>query len=303
MAQDLTNSSIQRQNILNNPFSMAEVEKAAGIRGIPFEGRSVLLKEQVVQFFGVSARTVENYLSQHEAELARNGYEVVRASRLKSLKKVIQDEDVTEINFGNINKSPQLGIFDFRAFLNLSMLMVESERAKLLRKLILDIAIDTINARSGGGTKYINQRDEEFIGAWYPQEVYRKRFTDALRDFIDLGNFKYPLYTNRVYVSIFKENADEYRKILKLNSTDKLRDTLYAEVLDLIASYEYGFAETLRAKSTALGRKLYSSEVDQIFVNFESLPHCSEMNLSASWALRAKSLMRDWQTQWMLCGA
>jgi hypothetical protein len=44
--------------------------------------------------------------------------------------------DVPEIYFGNIAKSPQLGIFDFRAFLNLAMLMVESERARLLRQVM-----------------------------------------------------------------------------------------------------------------------------------------------------------------------
>jgi hypothetical protein len=33
------------------------------------------------------------------------------------------------------------------------MLMVESERARLLRQAILDIVIDTINQRTGGGTQ------------------------------------------------------------------------------------------------------------------------------------------------------
>lgn len=56
-----------------------------------------------------------------------------------------------------------LGVFDFRAFLNLAMLMQESERARLLRQAILDIVVDTINQRTGGGTKYINQRDEDFL--------------------------------------------------------------------------------------------------------------------------------------------
>jgi hypothetical protein len=29
------------------PYALAEIEKAAGIRGIPFEGKTVVLKEQV----------------------------------------------------------------------------------------------------------------------------------------------------------------------------------------------------------------------------------------------------------------
>ena len=47
MSKDLTNSAVDRQNILNNPYALAEIEKAAGLRGIPFEGKTVVLKEQV----------------------------------------------------------------------------------------------------------------------------------------------------------------------------------------------------------------------------------------------------------------
>jgi hypothetical protein len=43
MSKDLTNSAVDRQNILNNPYALAEIEKAAGIRGIPFEGKTVVL--------------------------------------------------------------------------------------------------------------------------------------------------------------------------------------------------------------------------------------------------------------------
>ena len=39
-------------------------------------------------------------------------------------------QDVPDINVGNIsNRTPQLAIFDFRAFLNISMLLTESENA------------------------------------------------------------------------------------------------------------------------------------------------------------------------------
>jgi len=172
MSKDLTNSAIDRQNILNNPYALAEIEKAAGIRGIPFEGKTVVLKEQVAQFFEVSLRTVENYLEQNAEELARNGYEVLTGNRLKILKLSISALDVPETDFGNISRAPQLGVLDFRAFLNLAMLMAESERAALLRRAILDIVIDTINRRTGGGTRYINQRDEDFIQSAFQEEIY-----------------------------------------------------------------------------------------------------------------------------------
>jgi hypothetical protein len=49
------------------------------------------------------------------------------------------------------------------------MLLTESERARMLRHTILDIVIDTINQRTGGSTKYINQRDEDFILAYFQE--------------------------------------------------------------------------------------------------------------------------------------
>ncbi|WP_293647640.1 DNA-binding protein [Thiolapillus sp.] len=271
MSQDLTNSSTQRQNILNNPFALREIEQATHIQGIPFEGRSVVLKEQVAAFFEVTPRTVDNYLEKFSDELRRNGYEVLRGKRLKELKKAISESGANETDF--VTKTTVLGIFDFRAFLNLAMLMVESERARLLRQAILDIVIDTINQRTGGGTKYINQRDEDFVHAWFQEESYRKQFTDALRDCVALGNFKYPLYTDKIYVSIFREKAQAYRKILKLHEKDKVRDTFYSEILDLVASYECGIGAMIREESEAKGHLLSAWEVDAIFDRFEKLPH------------------------------
>lgn len=268
-SKDLTVSQIDRQNILNNPFALQEVEKATRIQGIPFEGKIIVIKDQVADFFEVSVRTVESYLEKYNQELGQNGYEVLKDKRLKLLKKSISTLDDTEANFGNIAKSPQLGVFNFRAFLNLAMLMVESERARLLRQTILDIVIDTINQRTGGSTKYINQRDEDYIISYYQEENYRKEFTNALRDYVDMGQFKYPMYTDKIYVSIFKENAQEYRKILKLHDKDNVRETFYSEILDLVSSYEYGFAKLIEASFLKIGRKLYFNEVDSIFAEFE----------------------------------
>jgi hypothetical protein len=142
MAKDLTNSAIDRQNILNNPYALAEIEKAAGIRGIPFEGKTVVLKEQVASFFEVTPRTVDNYIERFSEELRQNGYELLRGNRLQDCKLAIQAVFGHEADF--VTKTTVLGVFDFRAFLNLAMLMTEAERAGLLRKAILDIVIDTI---------------------------------------------------------------------------------------------------------------------------------------------------------------
>jgi hypothetical protein len=71
------------------------------------------------------------------------------------------------------------------------MLIAESEKARVLRQVILDIVIDTINQKTGGGTKYINQRDEEFLTSWFEEENYRKQFTGALKRDVSMGTAKY----------------------------------------------------------------------------------------------------------------
>lgn len=107
------------------------------------------------------------------------------------------------------------------------MLMKESERAALLRKAVLDIVIDTINARTGGGTKFINQRDDDFLLPAFIEEDCCQQFTDALRDCLDMGNFKYAINTDKIYQSNFREKAHEYRKVLRLTNREKICDTLY----------------------------------------------------------------------------
>jgi hypothetical protein len=271
MKKDLTTSEVDRQNILNNPYALAEIEKAAGIKGIPFEGKTVVLKDQVAAFFEVTPRTIDNYLESHGEELRRNGYEVLRGNRLKDIKNAVEKSFGNEMSF--VTKTTILGIFDFRAFLNLAMLMRESERAGLLRKAILDIVIDTINLRTGGGTKYINQRDEDFIHSAFIEENYRKQFTEALKDCVEMGNFKYAIYTDKIYVSVFREKAHEYRKILRLEQRDRLRDTFYSEILDLIAAYECGFADILQKECEKKNRKLNTWEVDHLFAHFEDQAH------------------------------
>ena len=271
MSKELTNSTIERQNVLNNPFAVTEIQKAIHIRGVVFEGAVRLVKDQIAAFFEVDARTIERYLEKYGDELGLNGYEVLRGKRLKSFKLIVKEQFDTDIGVGI--KTQQLGIFDFRAFLNIAMLLTESERARVLRQTILDIVIDTINQRTGGSTKYINQHDEDFILAYFQEENYRKEFTNALRDYVDMGNFKYPMYTNKIYVSIFRENAQEYRKILKLYEKDKVRDTFYSEILDLVASYEYGFAKLLEATYRKWQKKLTSWDVDRLFEEFEEQPH------------------------------
>lgn len=269
MEKKLTNSGITRQNILNNRYAIQEIQKAVGVKGILYEQEYRFTKKQVADFFEVSERTIDNYLEKHQKEVEKNGYVVLRGKSLIDFKLVYTKTFGNETDF--VTKSTVLGIFNFRAFLNVAMLLTTSNKAKELRSVILDIVIDTINKRTGGNTKYINQRDEEFVVNLLKGEDYRKEFTDALRDYVDMGPFKYMVYTDKIYNSIFKENSKEYRKILKLEAKENVRHTMYSEVLDIISSYETGFADLLKNKSSELGRKLTSFETDNLFNKFEAL--------------------------------
>lgn len=273
MDKDLTVSRLDRQNILNNDLAIAEIQKQTGIQGIYFEDKLCFTKSMVATYFEVELRTVERYVSENQKEISGNGYEVLKGRRLKEFLACVSEQNVPDINVGNIsNRTPQLAIFDFRAFLNLAMLLVESPTAKSLRQVMLDIVIDFINQKAGGATKYINQRDNDFLGAFLQNENYRKEFTDALRDYVDMGNAKYGIYTDKIYQSIFREKAREYKQILKLSSKDRVRDTFYSEILTLIASYECGLSELIKQQSEKLERKLNNWELSDLFKAFESLP-------------------------------
>ena len=198
----------------------------------------------------------------------------------------------TDINVGT--KTTVLGVFDFKAFLNIAMLLPESENARILRQLLLDIVIDLINQKTGGGTKYINQRDRDFIGAYLQEENYRREFTDALRDYVDMGNAKYAIFTDMIYQSIFKEKSREYREILRLQKNDKVRDTLYSEVLEIVSSYECGLAVMIKEQSEAVGHKLSNWEVNDVFHAFELLPHWKPLIFSARTKMASRDLaLRD----------
>lgn len=290
MDKDLTVSRLDRQNILNNDFAIAEIQKQTGIQGIYFEDKLCFTKSMVATYFEVKLRTVERYVSENQKEISGNGYEVLKGRRLKEFLACVSEQNVPDINVGNIsNRTPQLAIFDFRAFLNLAMLLVESPTAKSLRQVMLDIVIDFINQKAGGATKYINQRDNDFLGAFLQNENYRKEFTDALRDYVDMGNAKYGIYTDKIYQSIFREKAREYKQILKLSSKDRVRDTFYSEILTLIASYECGLSELIKQQSEKLERKLNNWELSDLFKAFESLPLWKPLIIQA----RTKMASRD----------
>lgn len=148
----------------------------------------------VADFYGVDERTIKRYVQEHGDELRADGYFLSEGNSLKKLKLHF----VRDINVPKFTR--RLGVFTFRAFLNIGMLLTESEKAKQLSNRILDIVIATINGRAGGGTKYINWRDRNYLPTAIKSENYRKNFTQAGGKYVDgLPTFKYELITDLIY--------------------------------------------------------------------------------------------------------
>lgn len=268
MAKDLTNSRLDRQNILNNEIALNEIQQKSGIEGILWDGKTFVTREMTSDFFEVDIRTISRYLEQNREELSANGYQVLRGKKLRAFLDAAKD-------FGKDiyvpTKTTALGVFDFRAFLNMAMLLSESDKARALRQLMLDIVIDLINRKTGGGTKYINQRDKDFVFSSLQEDNYRRQFTDALKNYVEVDRHKYAHFTDRIYVSIFREKAKEYKKILDLKANDKVRDTFYSEILDIIAAYESGLADAIKREYEQVGHILSQQETEELFGRFENM--------------------------------
>lgn len=262
-------SIVARRNLLNNGFALGEIEKSVDIKGTFFEGEYRLTIQQVASFFDVSVRTIERYVSKYNDELTENGYEVVSGNRLKEF------YSGSDIDVGtSLEKMTRQGLFTLKTFLNIAMLLNDSEQAKQLRGLMLNVATNTITRLAGGDTKYINQRDEKFLLASYYNEGYNKKFRNALKKYVTdrKDAAKYPNYNDKVYKVIFRENAAEYKRLLELGKNDKVRETLYAEVLSAISSFENTVAEELKKKSNQLERPLTREEADAVFEETASHP-------------------------------
>ena len=259
MAQDLTTSQIDRQNILNNKYALQTIQQNLDIQFVNFKGTLYVTKQQAAEFYEVDNSTIKRCLAANEAELRFNGYKILEGNELKEFK-LECDRVINEPI-----KTVRLGVFDFRSFLNLGMLLTQSEKAKKVRAMMLDVVIATINSKTGGGTTYINWKDRDFLPAAIQEEDYHKKFTSAVKACV-MGNAtgKYDEITNMIYKAVFCEHAEEYRALLKLKPSDNVRRTLYTEVLRVISSFENTLAQSIRQKSEDLERKVSMSEIQRM---------------------------------------
>lgn len=285
MSKDLTISTIERQNVLNNKYALEIIITNLDISGMLFEGEYRFTKKMVADFYEVEERTIERYIEKNRNELSANGYILCKGKQLKELK--LQFAPV--INVGS--KTTQLGLFNFRSFLNIGMLLTESEKAKEIRSVILDIVLESINQKIGGGTKYINRRDTNYLPTALKELNYRKALTSAINRYVEgHPTMKYATITDYIYKAIFKENAKKYAEVLKLNAKDKIRNTMYSEVLLLIASFENGIGFEIKNESAKRGRSLNVQEVGDIIARLASHPFQAPLLEDA----RTKMASRDY---------
>ena len=177
---DLTISNIERQNVLNNRYALQTIRENLDVDGLHFHDQLLFTTKMVAEFYEVDERTIKRYIQEYGDELSENGYFLSQGNSLKELRL----QFARDINVPN--KARKIGIFPFRAFLNIGMLLTESEKAKQLRTRILDIVISTINIRAGGGTKYIksvtpDKFDKLIIGSSIDFDTILKANRDVLK--------------------------------------------------------------------------------------------------------------------------
>lgn len=244
-------------------MALPVIQEALDVRFLEFQGKYIITKQMVADFYQVDIRTITNCLNSNEEELKHNGYRVLTGEALKDFKTKFDKE----IDFPN--KTVRLGIFDFRSFLNIGMLLTTSEKAKEVRSRILDIVIAVINNRAGGSTKYINRRDRNYVVSAYIEEDYHRKLADAIREHVE-GDSNAQIM-DVIYRVVFCEKAEDYKKLLDLSEHDNMRRTLYAEVLVAVSAFENATAEAINAKAADMGA-LSVQEVEELIAELSKNP-------------------------------
>ena len=199
-------------------IALEDIQNQVGLQGVLFKNEFKFIKKHVADFFEVEERTINYYLKTHSKELLDNGYEVLSGQNLKDFIQATEQQFVNDEKWIIAKQTPKLSVFNFRSFLNLAMLITHNEHAKQIRSIILDISIATINKRTGGGTKYINSRDANYLQSAMSEQRYRKVLTAAINTYVEgTSNAKYAQITDRIY----KQRDGNSRKELKRNARDK----------------------------------------------------------------------------------
>jgi DNA-directed RNA polymerase specialized sigma54-like protein len=91
MTKDLTNSDLDRKNILNNNVAIQEVYQQIGFYGFKHDGKYRFTKQQLADYFGVDNRTIERIVENNKTEIEESGYEVYTGFKLRNFKDKISE--------------------------------------------------------------------------------------------------------------------------------------------------------------------------------------------------------------------
>jgi len=110
MDKNLSISTIERQNVLNNRFAVESIQQALNVEAMLFDRQYCFTKQMVADFYKIDERTIKRYTKKYAQELTANGYFLFGGNGLKKFK----------LQFGQaINvptKTTFIGLFNFRAF-------------------------------------------------------------------------------------------------------------------------------------------------------------------------------------------
>ena len=105
------------------------------------------------------------------------------------------------------------------------------------------------------------------------------------------------MITDLIYKAVFRENAKEYRVVLRLQNEENVRHTLYAEVLLCISSFENGVAHQIEKRYSENRNKLLTCD------NSRSLSLLEDNHGHASWYTWCHLRHDRWllQLQYQVC--
>ena len=312
MAQNLTNSPRDRQKILNNPVLLHKIEQHLNldeflIDRLIYEDNLVFTKWQLECLFDVSTYSIKRCIEAHQQELQASGYLILKRDKLEeffvSCNSSIKN---TAIKYNlDVLKIRGLELFSFRAFLNMAMLLSESDEASFIRSRMLDILIDITLERENGRVRYLNRHIQRLFNLVYTKHYSCSgAFKDAVDRYVesslsayqdatgkdiqlstachydkiyelifDNKHKQYRQYLGR-YTSSYECNRDKYKSEAKFRSyhsiKNRYRIVLCYEICQAITNIEDLLAKEIQVTSERINRKIKFQELDKIVFDIKS---------------------------------
>lgn len=120
---------------LNNDRATEHLNKAKALVMAMWQGAGAATNQQMAEYFEVPLDAIESVVRRFKDELTSDGLKVVKGKDLK---------DVSAILAESQNRIPSLTVWTPRAALRLGMLLRDSDVAKQVRNVLLNIAMQSV---------------------------------------------------------------------------------------------------------------------------------------------------------------